>query len=140
MAKKITYQDFKDNQHPEFDFNKKPVLDERQAREQKNIGIDRAVKKADNDSPGWSDRAYKFFVEKFLLIENGPFMAEKFRAYCAAVDFDLPDNARAFGGVIKRAAAAGIIVRVGFQPTKNKKAHLTPATLWRQVKPSERKN
>ncbi len=124
---------------PEFDFNKKPVLDERQARELKNIGIDRAVKKADNDSPGWSDRAYKFFVEKFLLNHNGPFMAEDFRAYCAAVDFDLPANARAFGGVFVRAKANGVIIRVGFKNTKNKKAHLTPATLWRQTKPSERK-
>lgn len=125
--------------HPEFDFNKKPVLDEKEARRLKNEGIDRAVTKADNDNPGWSERAYQFFVNKFLLIKNGPFMAEEFRSYCALTDFTLPDNARAFGGVIKRAAANGIIERVGFQNTKNKKAHLTPATLWRQVKPSERK-
>ena len=120
----------------EFDFNKKPDLNEKEARRLKNEGIDRAVTKADKDNPGWSERAYQFFVNKFLLIKNGPFMAEEFRSYCALMDFTLPDNARAFGGVIKRAAANGIIERVGFQNTKNKKAHLTPATLWRQVKPS----
>jgi hypothetical protein len=66
-------------------------------------------------------------------------MAEDFRAYCAGMDFDLPDNARAFGGIFVKAKASGIIVRVGFKNTRNKKAHLTPATVWRQVKPSERK-
>ncbi len=125
--------------HPEFDFNKKPVLDERQAREQKNIGIERAVMKADNDSPGWSDRAYKFFVEKFLLNHNGPFMGEDFRSYCALMDFDMPKNNRAFGGLFVRAKGAGIIKSLGKKETRSKKSHRANAEVWIQVKPSERK-
>lgn len=125
--------------NPEFDFNKKPVLDEKEARRLKNEGIDRATNKAEKDNPGWNDDVYRFFVDKFLLSTNGTFMAEEFRSYCSLMDFPLPDNARAFGGLFAKAKARGIIIRVGFQNTKNKKAHLTPATLWRQTKPSERK-
>lgn len=139
MSKKITYQDFKANQHPEFDFNKKPVLDAKEAARLRDQGIDRAVKKADNDSPSWSDRAYKFFIEKFLLGVNGPFMAEQFRSYCAEMDFDLPDNKRAFGGIMVRAKHAGIIKSVGKKETRMPKSHRANAELWIQVKPSERK-
>lgn len=133
MSKKITYQDFKANQHPEFDF------DAKEAGRLRDEGIDRAVKKADKDNPGWSDRVYKYFVEVFLRDHNGYFMAEQFRQFCASTDFDLPDNMRAFGGIMLRAKHAGVIKKVGSKETRMPRSHGTPATLWIQVKPSERK-
>lgn len=122
----------------EFDFNKKPDLNEKEARRLKNEGIDRAVTKADKDNPGWSDRAYEFFVNKFLLNHNGPFMGEDFRSYCALMDFPLPANNRAFGAVFVRAKSRGIIKSVGKQPTRAKKSHQANAELWIQIKPSEK--
>lgn len=125
--------------HPEFDFNKKPDLNEKEARRLRDEGIDRAVTKADKESPRWSDRAYKLFVEKFLLNHNGPFMGEDFRSYCALMDFDSPHSNRAFGGIFLRARHAGIIRSLGKKETRSKKSHRANAEVWIQVKPSERK-
>lgn len=124
---------------PELDFNKKPDLNKEEANRLRNEGIDRAVKKADKDNPGWSDRAYQYFVNVFLRDKNGPFQAEEFRHFCAQMDFDLPANLRAFGGIFTRARHAGIIKSVGKQPTRSPKQHRANAELWIQVKPSERK-
>lgn len=121
---------------PEFDFNKP---DKKKAAQLRDQGIDRAMAGADNNDPGWSDRAYKFFVEVFLRDKNGPFMAEEFRNFCAAADILPSKSQRAFGGIMTRARHAGIIKKVGSKETSMPKSHRTPATLWIQVKPSERK-
>lgn len=117
---------------PEFEFDKKKAA---QLRDQ---GIERAVKKADKENPGWPEEVYKFFVEVFLRDHNGPFRAEEFRQFCASMD-RLPQNCsmRAFGGIMLKAKHRGIIKKLGTQNTEMPKSHGTPATLWVQIKPSE---
>lgn len=110
-----------------------PVLDIKQARAERDTGINRAVDHADRVSEGWSDRAYQFLL-KFLSGHNGPFMAEEVRSAAALMDFELPPSARAWGAVILKAAKAGIIERVGIQKVKNKSAHCANAAVWRQVR------
>jgi hypothetical protein len=96
-------------------------------------GIQRAAIHAEAVNPGWNDQAYELLL-KFLSVHVGPFMAEEVRSYAAMIDFPLPPHARAWGSVVVRAVKAGIIQRVGYEKVKNKNAHRTPATLWRQIK------
>lgn len=110
-------------------------LDIFSARMERDKGMDHAVGHANRVLPGWQDKAYKLLLE-FLSNHNGTFMVEEVRSYAALTDFPLPPHARAWGAVISRAAKAGIVQRVGYEKTKNIKAHRTPASLWRQAKPA----
>lgn len=109
------------------------VLDINQGKELRDLGIAKAEQSANYDTAQWSEKAYAF-LEHFLNNHNGSFMAEEVRSLAAYQDFPLPPNARAWGGVIARAAKAKLIERVGIQKVKNKKAHCANAAVWRQVK------
>lgn len=109
------------------------VLDMKQARVERNKGIEKAVMHADQQVSNWSDRAYGFLL-RFLSNHNGAFMAEEVRSYAVLMDFEMPPHNRAWGGIMLKAAKAGIIERCGIQKVKNKKAHCANAALWRQVK------
>lgn len=98
-------------------------------RENRDSGMQTAVNHADAISPGWSVRAYSL-LQRYLKDYHGEFMAEDFRSFCAQVDFDLPPHARAFGGVINRAAKAGLIRKVRIDQVKNTKAHCANAAVW----------
>lgn len=104
-----------------------------QSSANRDEGIALAIDHADSNPVKWSDSAYEF-LKKFLSNHNGPFMVEEIRSYAALMDFPLPPNARAWGGIIVRAAGDGIVERCGYQQTRNVKAHRTPAALWRQIK------
>ena len=94
----------------------------------RDAGIKTAVDHADAVSEKWSENAYQLLI-KFLQ-SNKRFMCEDFRSYAAELDFDLPPSGRAFGGVIMRAAREFIIIKIGIQSVKNKKAHLANAGVW----------
>jgi len=119
----------------EFDFNSK------KAAALRDQGIERTKKKVYKEDPEWLAMAYNLFVNVFLRDWNGPFRAEQFRQFCAQMD-KLPDSEvsmRVFGGIMLKAKHAGIIKKVGTQNTEMPNSHGTPAGLWIQVKPSERK-
>jgi hypothetical protein len=109
------------------------VLDISQGRKLRNLGIEKAVLHAEQETPQWKEKAYDFLVSKFLMNHNGPFMTEEVRSAAALLDFPLPPNARAWGGVILKAVCRGLIERCGIQKVKNKKAHCANAAVWRQV-------
>lgn len=104
------------------------------AEQARDKGIETALSNADWKEKDWPKKAFEF-LKKFLQNHNGPFMVEEVRSYAALLDFPLPPSARAWGGIITKAAKSGIVERCGYQPTKNVKAHSTPAALWRQIKP-----
>lgn len=104
-----------------------------EAIQEADKGIERAISKADKDDPGWSRRALDLLKE-FLRQHVGPFMVEELRSYAAVVDFPLPKNARAWGGVIRSAAFRGIVENCGMEKTSNVKAHRTPANVWQAKK------
>lgn len=109
------------------------VLDMKQAKVQRNKGIDKAVTHADEETVNWSNRAYQFLLA-FLNNHNGPFMAEEVRSYADQLDFDLPPSNRAWGSVVLKAVRSGLIERCGIQAVRNKKAHCANAALWRQIR------
>jgi hypothetical protein len=110
-----------------------PILDIKQGRENRDLGIKKAIEKADRDSKDWSKRAYEF-LEKFLKTRSEPFLAEEVRAQAAVEDFDLPTNPRAWGHIFKRARIEGLIITNQTAKVKNKKAHCANSALWVKVK------
>lgn len=108
------------------------ILDVIQARTERDAGINRATDHAEAINPGWNEMAYNL-LKRFLSVHHGPFMAEELRSYAAQIDFPLPPHARAWGGIMARAAKSGIIERVGLGPVSNVKAHCANATIWRKT-------
>lgn len=95
----------------------------------KRAGMALAQEHADAVTPGWSELAYQFLVNQFLPLHKR-FMAEDVRSYAAQVDFTLPPHARAWGGVIAKAAKEYLIIKTSIRPVKNPKAHCANAALW----------
>ncbi len=95
----------------------------------RGIGIQQAVTKADKDHNKWSEIAYSFLLH--YIKSNPEFMAEQVRNESLVLGLvPEPKNKRAWGGILVRAAKAGLIKRIGFKNVTNSKAHCTPATLW----------
>lgn len=96
-------------------------------------GIKRAVDHAEEETPGWHDKALFVFNEWIIMAGPGTqFMAEDVRL---AVSFKLtlPPSSRAWGSVILSAARRGWIRRVGYRAVTNARAHCTPASVWEVV-------
>jgi hypothetical protein len=89
------------------------------------------VAHADRKIPSWSNLAYEK-LKAFLIATSGEFMAEDVRTWCWGGNLPEPPSKRAWGGVINRAANAGLIKFVRYAKTTNPKAHLTPANVWRK--------
>lgn len=101
------------------------------ARKERDKGIAKAAKSAEEVSPGWNDRLYELFKE-FLRGRKEKFLAEDFRM--SVIDkIDLPRSNRSFGGLFMKAARERLIERVGYAPVKNWKAHRCTASVWRRV-------
>src|SRR5579862_3887558 len=80
-------------------------------------GIARALTHAESVRMGWNMAADELLL-RFLGTVQGGFLAEQFVAYAEKGAFPPPPDARAWGGVIRRAAIAGIIRRVGYKLDK----------------------
>ena len=111
---------------------------EQTAEELRDAGIKQSVTHADEVVESWSENVWKsmndycYFIKNgFLYAKDRCFMAEQFRLFCVLLGLPDPPTHRAYGAIIVRAAKAGLIERVGYAPVKNKKAHCTPATVWR---------
>lgn len=94
----------------------------------RDAGIARAIESAENTTPNWSGKAYKFLLE--YIKTNKVFMTEDVRL---ASNIPPPPSERAWGGIIVKAVKEGLIKRKGFRNVKNAKAHCTPASLWEVV-------
>ena len=94
----------------------------------RDAGIGLATEHADAVQPKWSQMAYLLLID--YLKDNKRFMAEDFREYAAAKNFAMPPHARAWGGVMARAAREYIIIKTSIQPVKNPKAHCANAGVW----------
>lgn len=98
-------------------------------------GLNRAVTKADNDHPQWSERCWQWFLVWFGKKQKGSeFMIETFRRDVLAWGkIEKPNSDRAFGFISKRAVKEGLIVGAGTAKTKSKDSHGTPANVWRKL-------
>jgi len=97
----------------------------------KNIGIKTAVKNANKKQKSWADKAY-FILETFVKEHKGSFMCEDVRAYAEkTTELTSPPSKRAWGGVMVRAKAKGLITSVGYNKVTNPKAHQANASMWK---------
>lgn len=102
------------------------------ARARRDQGIELSEAKANRDQPGWSEDA-QAALEKFCLAHPGQkFLTEDVRAWAEELELvEAPDNAKAWGAVMQRAARFGTIRRVGYMPAKS--SNLSPKTAWMAV-------
>jgi hypothetical protein len=100
-----------------------------EAERRRDRGIDRALTHAELVRLGWNLSADKL-LDQFLL-DRTPgcqFLAEELVAYALDSDLDEPPDPRAWGGVIRRAAKLGKIVRVGYARAAS--SNMSPKCLW----------
>lgn len=102
------------------------LLDWKQAESRRDDGMQRAVEHADDVKPYWSDMAMTWVLVYRDM--HAEFLAEDVRAYAHAGGLPGPPDGRAWGAVIRRAAKAGHIVKVGYAPAKT--SNLSPKVLW----------
>lgn len=97
-----------------------------EAQRKADLGMARAAEHADRVEPDWSERA---FAELHLYCQPGAeFTAEEARAAMHANGLPYPPDGRAWGGVFKRAASRGLIVKIGYAPRRC--GNMTPTIVW----------
>jgi hypothetical protein len=107
-------------------------MDKQAAIERRDTGISRAIEKADRDDPDWSLVAY-YGLLKFIAVHNDKqFLAEDVREWCEVHGhITPPENGRAWGGVMRRAASRNIIKKCGYALAKS--SNLSPKVLWEPI-------
>jgi hypothetical protein len=99
------------------------------AETRRDIGIDTSEGKANLDKAGWSDEAMHGLELYCQAHEAHEFLAEDVRAWTEEMGVvAAPENGRAWGGVIRRAARQGLIIRVGYGRAKS--SNCAPKCLW----------
>lgn len=101
--------------------------------ELKQKGIAQAIRHANQVVERWADIAYLRFVEYLNQPGITEFKTEDARVYAEGKGVEIPPTKRAWGGIALRAARNGLIVRAGFVPCNNPKAHKAVISLWRRA-------
>jgi hypothetical protein len=96
------------------------------AEAQRDIGMLRAARHAEEVHLHWNDVAYEW-IRKYAKLHKR-FISEQCTAWAAEQGFSSPTDPRAWGAPFKRAAKDGIIVRVGYGTSLRR--HLSPTPLW----------
>lgn len=89
-------------------------------------GRQAAIKTAEGFCRDWGDKALEY-IKAFPFVE---FMTEELRCWAHGAGLPRPVDSRAWGGVMKRAAKAGVITRLRYDETRGKSAHGTVCTVW----------
>lgn len=111
-----------DNTQPQLPFTGKELAE---------TGMNLALQNAETKKPGWQKNAFRLLID--FIGTRKKFMCEDFRAFCAENGLSIPPSNRAFGGIILKAAKAGMIKRVGYGQVKNPKAHSANAAVWETI-------
>lgn len=105
-----------------------------EAERRRDIGIERASAHAEDESPGWNDRAYRLLLEYILIKRGASFLAEEFRLW-AESRIEAPPDPRTWGKPIQAAAYKHLITRVGF--AKANTSNRSPKALWMRADRNE---
>lgn len=101
--------------------------------ELRDAGIAQAIESADWKEPEWSEKAYKTLIA-YLSNQHGEFMTEQFRNWAKIFKrLSDPPSARAYGGIMRKAAKAGLIKKIGYDQVTNPTAHCANAAVWHKV-------
>ena len=103
-----------------------PLFDWAVAQRKGDLGMTRAVERADRVEPDWSARAYEALVAYALQCHE--FTAEEARVSIHNFGLPLPPDGRAWGAVFKRAAAESLIIKIGYAPRHC--GNMTPTIVW----------
>jgi len=104
------------------------MTDTKTTQEMAVDGMTQAVEHADQEEPGWSERAYQMLVG--YAAHHKEFMTENVRVWATDNGLPKPPTDRAWGAVTLRAARADLIVCVGYRKTSVPPAHAAPRSLW----------
>lgn len=80
----------------------------------RDAGMASALQHAEDDAPGWGERAYRTLRAVFELFENQPITIEDARLCAFAAGLDSPAESRAFGPITQKLIRDGIIEPVGY--------------------------
>lgn len=113
-------------------YNKQLDFDFTENRKIRDEAIQLGVDGADSTVPNWSDRCYKLLTEYVKLVNE--FTAEDFREYCEKVNFPIPNERRAFGGIIQAAVKRKLIRHTGkWGEMRAKNCHMSPTRIWTKL-------
>lgn len=98
------------------------------AKREAQTGIDQAAAAADRKHRGWTDQAFEFIKTYATNMKGRQFIGHDIVAASCARGILQPENSKAWGQPIQRAARAGVLKRVGFAPDPNR--HTNPVPLW----------
>jgi hypothetical protein len=102
----------------------------------RDAAIAQVAENAERTSPGWQARAYSALERYCREVATEPFTTERARIALQS-EIEAPHDLRAWGAVMKEAAACGLVRRVGYAPSRA--SHLSAMPLWLSVytKPAE---
>lgn len=95
----------------------------------RDAGMASALQHAEDDAPGWGERAYQSLTGVFRLFGSQDITMEDARCYAYATGLDVPDEQRAFGPVTQKLIRDGIIEPVGYAPAAS--SHGSPKRTYR---------
>jgi len=98
----------------------------------RDAGMQTALDHANEIVADWGSAAYAALTTYVAAHPGETFMTEEVREYAYGIlDLSRPPHERAWGGIVNRAAKAGLIVRVRLAPVKTPGSHCANATMWR---------
>jgi hypothetical protein len=107
-------------------------LDWCQAHINRDNGIKVAVLNADSHSEKWSEDAL-FWLKQYIKSHDRPFQAEEVRVFAHSNGLKPPPSARAWGGVILKAASLDLIKKIDIKATSGTTAHSCFASVWEKT-------
>ena len=101
--------------------------------ERRDNGIQRAVAHAEKETERWAQRATMYLTD--LIDRRGfkPFLFEELIEIAIREGVAAPPDGRAWGGIARRLAKAGVIRNLGYAPAKT--SNLSPKVLWGKTVP-----
>lgn len=100
------------------------------AKQRRDIGIQKAAANAENQKPGWSEMAMEF-VRRYLRRHKNPFLWEEVREWAESRGLPAPPDKRAWGGISIFARRAGLIEHAGVGLAKS--SNLSLKHKWRKA-------
>ena len=103
-----------------------------QAEARRDSGMALSEENANRHKQRWSEDAEAALLRYCLAHRGQDFLTEQVREWSEFLDLvDAPFNAKAWGGVMRRSAANGVIRKVGYAPSRS--SNLSPKVLWRSA-------
>jgi len=103
-----------------------------QAASAMNTGMALSEANANRHKQRWSEDAEAALLRYCLAHRGQDFLTEQVREWGESLDLvDAPFNAKAWGGVMRRSAANGVIRKVGYGPARS--SHFSPKVLWQAI-------